>query len=182
MIQFQKQIICDRAVVKIADGNPEALCDIYKHLGRQIFALAISILRDYQLSEDVMQDTFVKISEKAHTYQKGSNAIAWILTITRNLALDEYKKRKHEFSDDNIEEVCLFDEVPTSELEAFSVLNDEEKQIVLLKVYSCLKHKEIAQILGITTYASEKKYQRAVIKLRAYYNEEEESKWELREN
>ena len=182
MVQLQKQAICDRAIIKIANGNPDALCDIYKQLGRQIFTLAISILHNYQSAEDIMQDTFLQISGKAHTYRKGSNATAWILSITRNLALDEYRHRKYEVSDDELEEAETTDEIPFEELEALSVLDDEEKQIVLLKIYSKLKHKQIAEILGITTYATEKKYQRAVVKLRAYYNEEENYKWELKEN
>ena len=49
---------------------------------------------------------------------------------------------------------------------ALDSLSDEERQIVTLKVYAGLKHREIAELLGITTDACKKKYQRAADKLR----------------
>jgi RNA polymerase sigma-70 factor (ECF subfamily) len=140
---------------------------------RQIYAVAYSVLRDFSLSDDAVQDTYLKIVDKAHTYTKGSNAKAWILTVARNIALDILKHRRFEVQTDRIAEIRVrFDEsafvTSLAIKEALDNLDDEERQIVTLKIYSGFKHKDIADLLGITAESAKKKYQRALIKLKEF--------------
>ena len=162
---------CEKALIKISDGDRDALRIIHKHMNRQIYAVAYAVLRDFSLSDDVVQETYVKIIEKAFSYRKGTNARAWVLSIARNIAIDYYRKRKFECDTDEITDAGMrFDESTVlSSMEvkkALDNLSDEERQIVTLKVYAGLKHREIAELLGITTDACKKKYQRAADKLR----------------
>ena len=46
---------CDRALSRLANGDMSALEDIYHQLGRRIYMLALSILRDTHSAEDIMQ-------------------------------------------------------------------------------------------------------------------------------
>ena len=163
--------VCDTALCRIADGDTEALTDIYQKLGRQIYMLAYSILQDTYRAEDIMQETFVRLLSGAKSYQKGTNARAYILKITHNLALSALQKR-------NREELCAcpVDEnipdneaPPLSSLEALSLLRQEERTIVVLKLDCGETHKQIAKLLGISTAACEKKYRRALEKLKDYY-------------
>ena len=126
---------------------------------------------DFSLSDDVVQETYIKIMEKSFSYQKGTNVRAWVLAIARNIAIDYYRKRKFECeSEEIIDDDTRFDESTVlSSLEvkkALDTLSDEERQIITFKIYAGLKHREIASLLGITTEACKKKYQRAVAKLR----------------
>ena len=59
--------------------------------------------------------------------------------------------------------------MPFSALEALRILDGEERQIVTLKIEGGLKHREIAAMLGITQAACEKRYRRALEKLKQYY-------------
>ena len=83
---------CEKAILKIADGDNDALRVIHKYMNRQIYAVAYAVLRDFSLSDDVVQETYVKIMENASSYVKGTNARAWILSISRNLSIDIYKR------------------------------------------------------------------------------------------
>ena len=162
---------CEKSIVKIADGDHDALKIVHKYMNRQIYAVAYSVLRDFALSDDIVQETYVKIMEKASTYEKGTNARAWILSIARNLAIDVYRKRSFDCNEhDMSEEETRFDEgsvLFSMEVKrALDTLDDEERQIVTMKVYAELKHKVIARILDITEDACKKKYQRAISKLR----------------
>ena len=162
---------CEKSILKIADGDHDALRVIHKYMNRQIYAVAYAVLRDFSLSDDIVQETYVKIMEKAFTYEKGTNARAWILSISRNLAIDVYRKRSFDCAEQNVEEdEDRFDEgsvLFSMEVKrALDTLDDEERQIVTLKVYAGLKHKEIAKILDLGEEASKKKYQRAIAKLR----------------
>lgn len=177
-ISFDKMIEvseCDKALVGIARGKTEMLPIIHKYMERQIFAVAYSVLHDFSLCDDVVQETYVKIIDKASSYKPGSNAKAWILTVAHNTALDIRKHRYFEVADDIVESMSddisdRFDEstmvLSMQVKEALDMLADEDRQIVTLKVYTGLKHSEIAAMLGISTEAAKKKYQRAMAQLK----------------
>ncbi len=169
---------CEKAILRIADGDHEALAVIHRVMKRQIYAVAYAVLRDFALSDDVVQETYVKILEKAFSYRRGTNARAWVLSIARNLAIDVYRKRRFEFPEEDAGELAetrdaRFDEselLSSMEVKrALDALNDEERQIVTLKIYAGLRHKEIASLLGVTEEACKKKYQRAAAKLREQF-------------
>ncbi len=162
---------CEKAILKIADGETDALRTVHKLMNRQIYAVAYAVLQDFSLSDDIVQETYVKIIEKAFSYRKGTNARAWVLSIARNLSIDLFRKRKFECNTEILsDEAGRFDEgsvVFSMEVKrALDTLDDEERQIIAMKVYAGLKHKEIAPLLGINEEACKKKYQRALAKLR----------------
>ena len=160
---------CDRALSRLANGDMSALEDIYRQLGRRIYMLALSILRDTHSAEDIMQDTFVKLAAEARAYREGSNAIAFILTMTRNLSLNLLKKQRRETPSEQLPDRVDGDAPPLAALEALALLDEQERQIVILKLDCGMKHKQIADILGITPDACQKRYRRALEKLKPYY-------------
>ena len=121
-----------------------------------------------------MQDTFVNVLQSATSYHPCGKAMAWILTITRNLAL--MRLRRFENKNVSFEEVYHTEDecdhfaqsenrmVLSSVLEK---LSDDERQIVMLHAISGLKHREIAEMLDIPQATVISKYNRALGKLRA---------------
>lgn len=170
---------CDSALRRLASGDTEALGVIYEKLGRRIYLLALSILRDPHAAEDIMQDTFLKLTDGAHHYHPGTNAIGFILTVTRNLALTALSRRERELPDEHMTD-GTHAALPSTEahadepqslanLEVFDLLDANERQLVLLRLEYGMKHRDLANLLGISQAACEKKYSRAVAKMRAYY-------------
>ena len=162
---------CEKALLRIAQGDRDALKIIHQHMNRQIYAVAYSVLRDFSLADDIVQETYVKILEKAFSYRKGTNARAWVLSVARNLAIDLFRHRRFEGTEETFADQAMrFDEsavVSSMEVkQALDRLDDEERQIITLKIYAGLRHKEIASLLGMTEEAAKKKYQRAAVKLR----------------
>ena len=173
-VSFFTDAACDMALCRIASGDHEALTVIYKKLGRQIYLLAYSILQDTYAAEDVMQETFVRLLASANSYQPQTNARAYVLKITRNLALNALQKRRHEVMCESPIDENTADEgeaKPLSALESLSLLSEEERQIVVLKLDGGQTHRQIASLLGISTAACEKRYRRALEKLKQYYRE-----------
>ena len=162
---------CEKALLRIAQGDRDALKIIHQYMNRQIYAVAYSVLRDFSLADDIVQGTYVKILEKAFSYRKGTNARAWVLSVARNLAIDLFRHRRFEGTEETFADQAMrFDEsavVSSMEVkQALDRLDDEERQIITLKIYAGLRHKEIASLLGMTEEAAKKKYQRAAAKLR----------------
>lgn len=160
---------------RIASGDVSALHQLYENLKRPVFLLAFSILRDYALAEDVMQDTFLTVTEKAIAYHKNTNPKAWVLTITRNLSLNLLKNRRRESPNADTMEHGL---VKDSGQEPFYAaefsqtlgqLEEPERTIVTLRIVCGLRHAEIAKIVGLSAGDTRVRYTRALKKLKIYY-------------
>lgn len=173
---FYVNHVCDKAIIGIAEGDVNALSVLYDQLSRQIYFVAYAIVKTHHDAEDVLQQTLCEIARNAHRYQKGSNARAWVLAIARNQALTLCRDRKAHLPLEELENNKNYvekDAEPLSSLTMFDALrslSEEEQQIVLLRIESDLKFKEIAELLQITVSSAEKKYQRAIKKLKIYYS------------
>ena len=88
---------CEKIVKEIADGNVRALEKLYSVAGKAMFFVAHNVLGDYQLAEDAIQESLIKIMNGASGLTNMKAAYTWIITVTRNCALDILRKRKNEF-------------------------------------------------------------------------------------
>ena len=165
------------ALAEISDGNTHAVTAIYERMGRQILSLGRAVTGSQSSGEDVLQETILKIIENIHTYRKGGNAKAWIMAIARNAAIDMKSRSSRLGTDSDIDRSELegsreydFSSTQQSEImdvmSALSRLDDTDREIVVMKAMSGLKHKDIAKLIGITVDASKKRYRRALEKLR----------------
>lgn len=161
----------DHMVVNIAKGVLSDLSNLYMKLKRPIFVYALSILHDYNAAEDVMQETFLKVTVHANEYKKGTNAKAWILSITRNLSLYalEQQKRMEELPNNFLETVISPEEKVDSTVDFFKLiepLDEVEKEIIVLRFPGKLRFTEIAEIMKVSPGYIRNRYSRAVKKLK----------------
>ncbi len=167
---------------QIAAGDQEAFKQLYQNTDRSIYSFILSILKNPQDAEEVMQETYMKVWTSAAGYQAQGKPLAWMFTIARNLCYMKFREQKHQ-SDLGLEdlagtetgEFCPQIENAADKLvlkAALEALKDEERQIVLLKNSSGLKHREIAEALGMPLATVLSKYNRAMKKLEQYLREE----------
>ncbi len=160
----------DRALVRLAEGDLDALTVVYERMGRRIYLLALSILRDPGAAQDILQDVLLKLSSGgADGYTKGTNPVAYLLTMARNMSLTSLSKRSRELPTEELPESPVYDEEPMYALPVMDRLDATERQIVLLHIEFGMKHRDIAAIVGLTPAACEKRYSRAAAKMRDYY-------------
>lgn len=167
-------------IAAIAAGDTEALHRLYNAVSGSVYGFALSITKQSQDAEDVLQDTFVTIYDKASTYQPQGKPMAWILTIARNHALMRIRSRKREAS---FEETVADNSLAFSRIERpedrqavealLQILTEEERQIVVLHAVAGLKNREIAAVTELPLGTVLSKYNRAVKKLKAYWEKEE---------
>lgn len=110
-----------------------------------------------------MQETFIKVINNSESYEKGSNAKAWIFSIARNISLNHIKSRKREELKDDIikADSTLFTEEVESTMEFLRLiepLEPEEREIIALKLSAGLNHKQIAKTLNISVINSRARY------------------------
>ncbi|MDO5551888.1 MAG: sigma-70 family RNA polymerase sigma factor [Lachnospiraceae bacterium] len=169
-------------MLRIAEGDQEAFKQLYQNTDRTIYSFILSILKNPQDAEEVMQETYMKIWTSAASYHSQGKPLAWMFTIARNLCYMKFREQKHQ-SDLGLEdldgletgEFCPQIENAADKLvlkAALETLKEEERQIVLLKNSSGLKHREIAELLRMPLATVLSKYNRAMKKLEQYLREE----------
>lgn len=157
----------------IAAGSREDLAELYRCTRAAVYGLALSYLKNGAEAEDVAQDTFVKVWAAAPSYRPQGKPMAWLLTIARNLALGRLRTAARiqdlseaQWSAFSIESDTLTADDRTVLAAALGRLSDEERHIVVLHAVCGLKHREIAQFLGLALPTVLSKYHRSLKKLK----------------
>lgn len=172
----------EAAMMKIRSGDKQGLQEIYEEYIGLIYAIVKDVLKSRENAEDVTSDFFIKLWDKADTFQSGRGHKTWITTIARNMAIDflrKYGKEEvREFSeepetddfykggavpDSPVEQEVLSDMTIT---EALSGLKENEKQIMNMKILGDMTFQEIAGTLRISIGTVTWRYRNAVKKLR----------------
>lgn len=150
-------------IIASAD-NMSALEELYHLMKNHIFSFAYSILRDYQLSEDCLQETFLRLPKAAVNFKADKNGKTYILSITKNIAKEimrsEGKQKK--LREDEIMSARKYSSSVSEIEDLLKQLNGKQAQIVNLYVYNQLTFKEIAQLLHLPVSTVKSRYQKAV--------------------
>ncbi len=83
-----------RLLAEIAAGHAGSLAELYRSRGGAILALLVRMLGDTMEAEEVLQDTFVRIWQRAGTYQAAqSGPLTWMILLARGLAIERLRTR-----------------------------------------------------------------------------------------
>ena len=169
----------ERALKRLAKGKSQSLDDIYELTKGSVYGFILSILKNPEDAEDVMQDTYVKVCLNASQYQAQGKPMAWILTIARNLSLMRIRSQKRIADIPDYEWDAIADENSEFRSEdrmvlkaALDKVSKEESQIVVLHAVAGLKHREIAEMMDMPLATVLSKYNRAIKKLAKIIEEE----------
>ena len=85
----------DALVAGLVTGDQEAAAAFVRRFQRRVYGLARTIVRDYRAAEDIAQEAFVRAWKHAAAYDpRRGSVVSWLLTITRNLAIDAVRVRR----------------------------------------------------------------------------------------
>ena len=149
----------------IARSQENALSELYDRYNRLVYSVAINALADPGHAEEITQDVFVRVWEKAETYRAEQGRVAtWLASITRNRAIDIFRRSRVRQENLHIswEEVESFDPPAPQDVEAeadlaqrqrqvrwaVAQLPEEQKQALGLAYFQGLSHLEISERLG----------------------------------
>jgi RNA polymerase sigma-70 factor (ECF subfamily) len=134
---------------------------IFQAHKNDVFRFALSFVRDTALAEDITQDVFLSLINSREVIAKPK---PWLMTCTRNTALNLLKKRSFEFTADEIPVTAVSDDAMKN-LEFFEMLDclsSTDRQIVTLHIVNRIRHSEIAQLLGLKAGTVRQRYVRAL--------------------
>lgn len=161
----------EKSMQLLKNGDTSAFDTIYEETHRMVFYIVYPIVKDYARAEDVTQNVYIKVYEKINLYKENTSAKAWIATIAKNLALNEYKKYKNDVVIDieksnNIPEDVNQENTPLIDL-ASENLAEDEFMVVMLCVCEGYKRREVAKILNLSTSGVTWKLDNALKKLKS---------------
>lgn len=127
-----------------------------------VFSLALRIVHERDIAEDVVIEVYAQVWGQAQTYdsQRGT-PLAWLLTLTRSRAIDLLRSRQRNSKDEPIEQAQhVSADTPSPEdtsearerqrvvQKALASLSEEQRQLIELAYFSDLSHSEIAARVG----------------------------------
>lgn len=149
-------------------SDENAFQELYEYTQTIVFAYIMSLLKNYDDSRDVMQETYVKIYLASQNYQSMFKPLAWIYTIARNECYTFM--RKQSYTQEYHENVGLPNDVDKNHqliLESlFEVLNEKERQVIIMHSLWGFKHHEIARLLNVSISTTLSCYHRGMKKMR----------------
>jgi RNA polymerase sigma-70 factor, ECF subfamily len=148
---------------RVASQDDAALGEVYDRYAGIAFALAYRTLGDRGQAEDVVQEAFLSLWRRAHTFDaERGNLKSWLMTIVRNAAIDRRRGRfRHEATEQNIDDHAwrlesddVWGDVErnlTGEAvrEALDVLPDTQREVIQLAYFGGLSQSEIAERTGL---------------------------------
>jgi RNA polymerase sigma-70 factor (ECF subfamily) len=166
---------------RIQGGDREAFMTIIRLYQEKVFVLAYSILRDREDALDVVQETFLRLYQKASLYKPGYSFQGWLLQMAKNISIDSY--RKHRRKRREWETATPLDEIPVaagpdregdspaSDLRrAFArsvdTLAERQRMVFVMRHYNELKFDEISEAMKISIGTAKSLHFKAVQNLR----------------
>lgn len=155
--------------------DEDALAELYALLGGHVYALALRLLESREEAEEVLQDTFVRVFDRAHQYDaKLGSPRAFVYTVARNEALSRLRARKARprRSADDEEELALLSS-PAPDLTtralvqgALERLPERDRRLLEATFFQGFSHGEVAANTGLPLGTVKTRIRRALQQLR----------------
>ena len=159
-------------------GNRQAQFELYRLYSKAMYNICLRMLKDEMDAEDILQNSFVDVFTKLHTFQHQSAIGAWIKRIVINNCINFLKKRRLDIEELNDNHVNVTEVRPKEEdvedcpmsieqiNRAVHLLPDGYRVVFTLYLFEGYDHKEIGEILNVTEATSKSQYSRAKKKLK----------------
>jgi len=182
---MQKQKLDDSVLVSnYISGSERSLEILVGRHKQRIYSFIYSKVLDRDVSEDIFQDTFIKVINtlKLGNYNEEGKFLPWVMRIAHNLVIDHFRKGNRMPSFKNTEEFDIFSVLSDSSLNAekqiikdqihFDVrrivdeLPEDQKEVLIMRIYRDMSFKEISESTGVSINTALGRMRYALINLR----------------
>ena len=143
--------------------EPQAMADLYDRYGRLAYSLIYRIVRDTGIAEDLVQETFLRVWNRAQGFDSERGALgAWLLAVARNRAIDYIRSTggrmsRSSFEIQETENPAVFADFEREVLNSDQVhrirgalekLNPNQRNVIELAYFEGLSQTEMADRMG----------------------------------
>ena len=185
------QMFSDRELLnQYLQGNKSAISTLIEKYNRRVRDYIRMMVGDADVAADIAQETFIKavrvIDEGRYT--DSGKFQSWIMRIAHNKALDYFRSQKNnnsvsessagynvlgtmKYADKSVEDSMISDQISADIRALVELLPDEQREVVMLRYYSDLSFKEIAEQTGVSINTAFGRMRYALINLRKMIQE-----------
>lgn len=181
-----KQVLITDAVLvsNYINGDESALEVLITRHKQKIYSFIYSKVFDRDITEDVFQDTFIKVIRtlKLGKYNEEGKFLPWVMRIAHNLVIDHFRKNnrmpKFDNSNDfnifsvlsdsslNAEKAIIKDQVEEDLRKLINELPEDQKEVLVMRMYNDMSFKEISESTGVSINTALGRMRYALINLR----------------
>ena len=180
-----KNSISDSILVSdYINGREASLSLLINKHQQRLFSFIYSKIKDKDLTEDIFQDTFIKVIRtlKKGKYNEEGKFLPWVMRIAHNLVIDHFRKNNRMPSFKNTDEFNIFSVLHDGTLNAESQLiqeqiyedirglinelPEEQKEVLMMRMYKDMSFKEISENTGVSINTALGRMRYALINMR----------------
>lgn len=163
----------------VARGDRKALNAVYDRTSAKLFGVCLRIAGDRDAAEDILQDVYLKVWNRAGRFDPGhASPITWLCAIARNAAIDWVRKHGRSAlpATDTAEaegagldealEVMAADEDRAQIFDCLEALSDQQQRAIRLAFFDGLSHSELANRLRVPLGTTKSWIRRGLLELR----------------
>ncbi len=177
-------------VTRFVKGEKESMEALIKRHKKNVYTYILISVKNTEIADDLFQETFIKVinSLRNGKYVDKGKFLSWVIRIAHNLTIDYFRKEKNlntcsndageidlfnsnKFSDENIEDKIVGEQIENDVKKIINYLPEEQKQVVLLRHYGDLSFKEIAEQTNVSINTALGRMRYALINLRKLVDE-----------
>jgi RNA polymerase sigma factor (sigma-70 family) len=181
----RKNSISDSTLVSdYINGKEASLSILINRHQQRLFSFIYSKIKDKDLTEDIFQDTFIKVIRtlKKGNYNEEGKFLPWVMRIAHNLVIDYFRKNNRMPSFKNTEEFDIFSVLHDGTLNAekqiiqeqiyedvrelINELPEEQKEVLIMRMYKDMSFKEISENTGVSINTALGRMRYALINIR----------------
>jgi RNA polymerase sigma-70 factor (ECF subfamily) len=162
---------------RVANGDESALAELYDRHAPLLFGLIVRIVADRGEAEDILQDVFIRVWQRADTFDPAfGTPTAWLVRIARNRAIDRLRGRKPAVSDAAIAGMASIDPDPHESAAlteqqllvaaALKRLPRDERELIEQAFLRGRTHSELAAAFGLPLGTVKTRIRRGMLALR----------------
>jgi len=165
-------------LVQIAQGNEKAFHALYKLHFSKVYAMSLHYMPDAFRAQDMVQEVFGRVWQHRHELPGIRHFEAWVITITRNLLINELRKlyqpgwQPQHTENADPQKTLEYRELENLLKQAIGKLSARQQEVYRLSRVEGFSHKEIAQQLGISIDVSREHLSKALRNIRSFLHKE----------
>jgi RNA polymerase sigma-70 factor (ECF subfamily) len=180
-----KTLSDDSLIAQFVSGNNSAFDVLLERHQKRVYNYILHLVKDADTADDIFQETYVKIimTIKQGRYYADGKFASWQLRIAHNVVIDYFRQEKSEavvstdetdydllnrkeLSDVNIEDVLVANAIRDDIRHLIKALPREQRQVLVMRYYSNMSFKEIAERTGVSINTALGRMRYAIINLR----------------
>ena len=185
------QVLSDQVLLnRYLSGNRSDISQLIERHSRRVKDYIRMMVKDDELAEDLFQETFIKAVRVIDDgrYTDNGKFLSWVLRIAHNQVIDYFRAQKQsklineseagydlfgslKLADRNVEDRMVAEQIEADVRQLIELLPEEQREVVVMRYYSDMSFKEIAEQTGVSINTALGRMRYALINLRRMIRE-----------